>query len=309
MTYQKTLLHIFPFLLCLLSLLPSHVLASSNFSLNQALAPKDKPKAAVIEIHADNHYAKQYAEDLLLSMQNELLLNGMDIIIGKENATDSNTLVMNIDLSIQTGMLSHVRREDRYNYFVENISRVSYNTTFFTISKEDPFLELSLSLDTQILGLTESSYDSIESMDSLFGRSANLMTNLFLAVYSDTSDLPGIWQDLLGSTVIEVPNDPEGGEYGGFIKTTGNNLNIGFSPGEMAYRISNNSNASDRVAGKFKFRYTNGREPEWLPAEFSFVGNIMIVKPMLRSKSAGMSFFIKQPQKQASSSHTQLSHF
>jgi hypothetical protein len=309
MTYQKTLLNILLFLLYLLLFLPSHTIASNNLSLNQTLVPKDKPKAAVIEIHADNYYAEQYAEDLLLSMQNELLLNGMDIVIGKENATDSNTLVMNIDLSIETGLLSHVRREDRYNYFVENISRVTYNTTFSTSSKENPFLELSIDLETQILGLTKDSYDSIESMDSLFSRSANLMANLFLAAYSDTPDLPGIWQDLLSTTVIEVPNDPEGGEYGGFIKTVGKNLNIGFSPGEMAYRISSSSNGSDQVTGKFKSRYTNGREPEWLPAEFSFVGNIMIVKPMLRSKSAGMSFFIKQPQNQASNSHTQLSKF
>lgn len=294
MTYQKSLLQIVTLLVGLLSLIPGYTSASSDFSFNKSLVPQEKPKAAVVEINADGYLAEQYAADLLLSMQNELLLNGMNIVIGKENATDGNTLVMNIDFSIKTGLLSHVRRADKYNYFVENISRVTYDATIFTTSKEEPFLELSVGLDTQILGLTNNGYDSIESIDSLFGRSANFLANLIYAAFSDTSDTTGNWHDMLGSTVVEIPGNLQGGEYTGIIKSAGNSKNVGFSAGEKAYQISSVSNSSDQFTGKYKVRYTNGREPEWLPAEYIFVGNVMIVKPILSNASSNLSFFIKK---------------
>lgn len=267
---------------------------TSQFSLQQSLVPQDKPKVAVIEVNADNQLAKQHADDLLLSMQNELLLNGMDIVIGKENATDNNTLVMNINFSIQGGLVSMVRRKEPFYYFVENISRVTYNTTFSTISMEEPFLEISLNLDTHILGLTESSYDSIESIDSLLGRSANLLANLVLATFSNKTDTTGTWQDILNSTVIEVTTDLDNGKYTGLIKTASKTQNIGFSPGEKTYRFSSSSDTSNPITGELKVRYTNGREPEWLPAKFVFFGNIMIVSPTSGGTPFGMSFYIKR---------------
>ncbi|MCG7876990.1 MAG: hypothetical protein N0C91_12665 [Candidatus Thiodiazotropha endolucinida] len=287
--------------------LPSYASASSTFSFDKKQVPQNKPKAAVIVVRPENSHSAQYTNDLMLSLQNELLINGMDIVIGKENATNTDTVVMYVDFSIERGLLSHVRTESQYIYFVENISRVTFTTSFSTITNSTPFIEMSLSLDTQILGLTDTSYDSIETINSLFSRSANLMANLVFAAFTDTSNITGTWHDMLGPAVVEFPENKSKGKYIGYVKKTNQNSN-GFSIGENTYHIGSNSNNTETLTGELKVRYNNGKEPEWLPAEFIFIGNLMIIIPSSSKPPVGMNFYIKRSQRQAKSltDHTNI---
>jgi hypothetical protein len=266
--------------------------------LNKEQVPQNKPKAAVVVVTPQNPISSQYANDLMLSLQNELLINGLDIVYGKENATNTDTVVMYVDFSIESGLLSQIRTENQYIYYVENISRVTYTASFSTVTNATPFIEMSLSLDTQILGLTDNSYDSIETIDNLFGRSANLMANLVFAAFTDTSNVTGTWHDVLGSAVVEFSDNQNKGKYIGYVKSTNQNSN-GFSIGEKAYRISSNSNNAETLTGELKVRYSNGNEPEWLPAEFIFIGNLMVIKPKSSDAPIGVNFYIKRSQRQA----------
>jgi hypothetical protein len=278
----------------LLMALPCQASDFNYLSLSQGLLPESKPKAAVIVINTQNEYSAQYKNDLLLSLQNELLINGIDIVIGKENALHSNTLIMNIDFSIESGILTHVQTENQYSYFVENISRATYKVSFSTTSIEAPFFDLSLSLDTLILGLTKNGYDSIETINGLFGRSANLMANIYFASFTETSSVTGTWHDMLGSTVIDIPDNQNNGKHIGYVKTPNQYFNSGFTPGDKAFRISSQSNESAPFTGELKVNYLNGKDPEWLPAEFILIGNIMVVKPSSSNAPVGMSFFQKR---------------
>ncbi|MEW8051378.1 MAG: hypothetical protein AB2792_02430 [Candidatus Thiodiazotropha sp.] len=287
--------------------LPCSTFAANTFSFDKEQVPQNKPKAAVVIVRPENSFSAQYTNDLMFSLQNELLINGMDIVIGKENATNTDTVVMYVDFSIESGLLSRVRTENQYIYFVENISRVTYTTSFSTVTNATPFIEMSLSLDTQILGLTDNSYDSIETIDSLFGRSANLMANLVFAAFTDTSNVTGTWHDVLGSAVVEIPDKQNNGKYVGYVKKA-NQYSNGFSIGEKAYHISSNSNSTETLTGELKVRYKNGKEPEWLPAEFIFIGNLMIIKTSSPKPPARMNFYTKRPQSQANtfSGHTNM---
>ncbi|MES9982743.1 MAG: hypothetical protein ABW115_04980 [Candidatus Thiodiazotropha sp. 6PLUC6] len=291
---QKIHLKSISLLLGILIYTSNYAFASANFNFYQDKTPTDTPKHAIVNVTAQDRIADPYKEDLLLSVQNEFLLSGLDIVIGKENIVDNNTLSLDISFSIENGLRSHILTKNNHNYFVENISRAKFKIKISSLSQNSPFIDLDIALDSQIIGLTDNGYDSIETMNSIFTRAAGLMANLVFANFSDNSDITGTWRDTLGTTVIIIKNKQGEDEYIGHVHTKNKHKIIGFSVGETIYQFQSNVTNKQKIEGKYKVSYSDGKEPAWFPAEFIIYGNMLIMKPISLNAPVVMSFYIKQ---------------
>jgi hypothetical protein len=270
----------------------NNVSAATDFTVNHGQIPVNKPSTVIVEVNPQNQRAKPYINDLLLSVQNELLVNGFDLVIGKENVTDDKTLAMNIDYSIEHGLHHFVRSENEINYYVENISRLFLHVTFKSISGESNFVDFRIALDANVIGLSDHGFDAIEPMEKVFGRAARLMSYIALGSFSKKAFMEGEWHNALDDAVINFHDNRNNDGYVGYIQEM-SRQNYGFEPGEEVFRINGKAEQKLQINGEYKVRYANGDDPEWFPADYLFLGNMMILNPTSSSSPVGLMFFYR----------------
>ncbi|MES9867573.1 MAG: hypothetical protein ABW157_19790 [Candidatus Thiodiazotropha sp. LLP2] len=285
---------IIAYLFTLITFIPGFALAASTLNFTYDSIPDIAPKQAIISVKAGNDHAANYKDDLLLSFQNELLINGLDIVIGQENISSENVLSVDVTFSIENGLILHARTEGKYSYFVENISRVIFNITTSSSLEKKQFIELGIDLDTQIIGISDTGYNSIEAIDSVFSRAASLIANLVHASFSDKPDINGQWHDTLGSSIIEFTRNKNNKDFGGYIRSQNQFSNKRTDTDKLAYRIKSKTSNDQNNKGEFKATFLNGDEPAWFPADYIQHGNMLIIKPTTPNSPIGMTFLKKQ---------------